>query len=607
MNDEILPYYNQELAYLRKLGERFAKDHPKIAGRLRLGADRAEDPHVERLIESIAFLNGRIQHRLDDDFPEISDSMLGILYPHYLSPIPSFSIARFTADKDATASYRVERHAQLETERVGGEPCLFRTTFDTDVWPIEVERATLVPTPFDAPSVPAARTAIACLRIELKTLGGVQFSELDLDTLRVHLTGLPQVVYPLYEVLLNDVTAIAATPTPTSRTIKEMPADAIVPVGFGEDEGLLPYGPRSAKSYRLLTELFAFPQKFQFVDFTGLGPAAAEANETLVLHLFLKRVPRDLDQLVDASCFALGCTPIVNLFERRAEPIRLDHRSHEARVVPDARRPQAMEVHSIVRLTGVTAEGDTHELRPFYGLDHGVHGDAAPTFWHDVRRPAALSATKHDEGSEVYVQVVDLEFQPQTLEGQVLTPTVLCTNRDLPSKLPFGAGHPRLSLSDGGAVASIECLIAPTRTKRPPLRDGARWRLISHLSLNHLSLTEEGQAAESLRELLRLYEFVGSTENTKLIDAILDLKSQPTMARIHAGGQPGYCRGTAITVVLDENRFSGSGTFLFASVLERFFALYASVNSFVKVSLATNMREETVKTWAPRAGGKTLV
>ena len=251
--------------------------------------------------------------------------------------------------------------------------------------------------------------------------------------------------------------------------------------------------------------------------------------------------------------------------------------------------------------------GDSRELRPFYGIDHGPRGDAAPGFWHGVRRPSSVAAEQKDDGTEVYVQVVDLEFEPSAMEGLVLTAETTCTNRDLPGRLPFGAGHPRLALTGGGAVESIECLSAPTRTRRPALGDGARWRLISHLSLNHLSLSEEGGSVESLREILRLYDIYGTPETQRMVDAVLELRCEPTVARIYAGGQPGYCRGLGVTVVLDESKFSGSGVYLFATVLERFLALYASVNSFVQLSLETNMRDGVVKKWPPRAGNRALL
>ncbi len=607
MSDDLLPYYNRELAYLRGVGEAFAREHPKIAGRLRLGGGTSQDPHVERLIQAVAFLNGRIQHRLDDEYSEISDAMLGVLQPQYLAPIPSMSIARFHADPDATAEVLVERGAELETERIDGSPCTFRTAYDTSVWPLEIREASLVPTPFDAPSSPAARTAVARLRLTVATRGSATFQDLDVRDLRLHLTGLPQHTHPLYELLLNDVLGITLAKSAGDPHAVHLPPEALTPVGFASDEALLPDAARSPGAYRLLTEFFAFPQKFAFVDLAGLDAQPSQVTDRLEIYLYLRRTPRDLDRFVSADNFALNCTPIVNLFTRRAEPIRYEHLHYEQRVVPDARRPKAMEVYSVDRVTAVDENGESRDMRPFYGIDHGPAGDVAPRFWHASRRPAALAAEGADEGGEVYLQIVDLEFQPSELEGYVLTVETTCTNRGLPAKLPFGAGKPRLMLTSGGAVESIECLLAPTRTRRPFLGGGARWRLISHLSLNHLSLSEEGGSVESLREILRLYDVYGTPETQRLIDAILELKCSPATARIHAGGHPGYCRGLGVSLRLDESKFSGSGIFLFASVLERFFGQYAAVSSFVQLTLESNARDGVVRRWAPRSGRRALL
>ncbi|MGK0481115.1 MAG: type VI secretion system protein ImpG [Planctomycetota bacterium] len=607
MNDELLPYYNRELTYLRKVGEKFAQEHPKIAGRLRLGSGEAGDPHVERLIEAVAFLNGRIQHRLDDDFPEVSDALLSVLHPQYLAPIPSMSIARFTADPEATAKYVIERGSELETERIDGNPCVYRTSFETDVWPLDIEEASLTPTPFEAPPSTARRSAVACLRLSITARSGASLADLDLSTLRLHLKGLPQHVHPLYELLLNDVIGVSLARSPGDQRAIELPTTCLSAAGLAAEESVLPDCARTSPAYRMLTEFFAFSQKFLFVDLGGLEAARAHVTDRLEVYLYLGRLPRDLDRFISADNFALNCTPIVNLFERRAEPIRFEHLHYEQRVVPDARRPLAMEVHSIDRLTAVDKDGESRDLRPFYGIDHGPGGDAAPVFWHGVRRPSSVAAEKPDDGTEVYLQVVDLEFQASEMEGFALTAETTCTNRDLPGRLPFGGGHPRLALSAGGAVESVECLTAPTRTRRPALGDGARWRLISHLSLNHLSLSDEGGSVESLRELLRLYDAYGTPETQKVIDAIQELRCEPTVARIHAGGQPSYCRGLAVTLVLDETKFSGSGVFLFATVLERFLGLYASVNSFIQLTLKTNMRDGVVKQWPPRAGNRALL
>src|SRR3984885_6934806 len=121
MSESLLPYYNRELAAIRSLAAEFALAHPKVAGRLRLSPDSVDDPHVARLLEGVAFLGARVQHRLDDEFPELTDALLGVLYPHYLAPIPSVAITRFAADPGLEGAAHLPSGLAIETEPVGGE------------------------------------------------------------------------------------------------------------------------------------------------------------------------------------------------------------------------------------------------------------------------------------------------------------------------------------------------------------------------------------------------------------------------------------------------------------------------------------------------------
>jgi type VI secretion system protein ImpG len=373
----------------------------------------------------------------------------------------------------------------------------------------------------------------------------------------------------------------------------------------------LPYSGRSFPGYRLLTEFFAFPTKFLFVEFTGLGAEkVAGLGRMLELFVYLRRSHADLQQSVDAQTFQLGCTPMVNLFEKRAEPLRLTHTETEHRVVPDARRPQAMEVYSVNRVTATSPRGDDVRYQPFYGIEHARTGDEA-AFFYPARRPAPtapMATGEPDAGTEVYLGLVDLEFRSAAHEDWVLDVETTCLNRDLPNRIPFGGDEPKLWFSEGsGPVRRIRCLTAPTPTTRPDLGDGARWKLISHLSLNHLSISGGREGCNALKEILRLYDAKDSPENRRLIEGVLEVSTKPIVRRVTSAGHPGFGRGTEVRLRLDESRFSAGGLFLFASVLERFLGLYCAANSFVEVAVTTNAREGELRRWAPRAGDRPLL
>ncbi len=611
MSEELLPYYNRELAFIRRLGAEFAATHPKIAGRLQLGADVVEDPHVERLIEAFAYLNARIRYKLDDDFPEITSALLDVLYPHYQNPVPSMAIVQMVLDRgqgQLTTGYTVPRESAVETDAIDGEPCRFRTTYPVTLWPIEVASASLASRPFSAPVVPWLAKATAVIRLQLRCMApDLRFGKLALDRLRFFLKGQAQHVFPLYELLFNNTVGIALGNSPTDPQPVLLDKRCVQAVGFQRDQGMLPYSTRSFLGYRLLTEYFAFPEKFLFFDLAGLNPQIlAAAGGTLELFFYLDRSTQDLEQNVAADTFQLGCTPVVNLYRHLAEPIALAHTETEYRVVPDARRPLAAEVYSVERVTATSPDNETVEYQPFYSIKHGRSAVPRQAFWYATRRAAEQGDRRGDRGTEVFLSLVDLGFTPFAPADWTLSVETTCLNRDLPHRLPFGGGQPLLRLVAGGPLARVECLTRPTATLRPGLKRGTLWRLISHLSLNHLSLADYEDGADALREILKLYDFADSAQTRSIIDGILSIRSRRVVGRTGEAGS-GFCRGIELAVHFDEERFAGNGVFLFAAVLERFLGLYCSINSFSRLVATTNQREGEMHRWSPRAGETVLL
>jgi type VI secretion system protein ImpG len=612
MSDELLEYYKQELTFLRQLGTEFATAHPKIAGRLRLGPDMADDPHVERFIEAAAYLNARTRFKLEDDFPEISDALLSVLYPHYLSPVPSMAVVQFTLDRgqgDLVAGYTVPRHSALETDPIDGEPCRFRTAYPVTLWPIELTDASLTGRPFAAPVTPSSPRAVAVLRLQLQCFSKeVRFAQLVMPTLRLFLKGQAQHVYALYELMLNNVLGVALANSPTDREPALLGPECLRPVGFEQDEGMLPYAARSFPGYRLLTEYFAFPQKYLFIDLGGLqGPALRKVGNHLEIYFYLNKTVPELEQIVAGTTFQLGCTPIANLYRQRAEPIILTHRDTEYRVVPDVRRPLAHEVYSVDRVVATSPDNEQLEFRPFYSFKHSHDAQGQKAFYFARREAASAGNAQHDRGSEVFLSLVDLGFRPSAPADWTLDVETTCLNRDLPYRLPLGEGHSGFQLLQGAPITRIECVSGrPTPTLRPALRHGALWRLVSHLSLNHLSLADSEEGAEALREILKLYDFAASPETRSMIEGLLGVACRRVVGRSSGSGS-GFVRGLEVTVRLDPARFTGSGVFLFATVLERFLGLYATINSFSQLVATLDKREGVLKKWPPRAGDLVLL
>ena len=605
MVDELLPYYDRELRYIRRLAAEFAEAHPNVAKQLRLTADAVEDPYVARLIEGFAYLNARIRHKLDDDFPELTDALLEVLYPHYLNPTPSMAIVQFKAKSDLASVYKVPPGTTMESEAVSGDRCRFRTAYPVELWPIDLTAASLTGRPLVAPANPKASRAVATLRLTLRTLGDeLTFSELGLDRIRVFLRGQPGVTQALYELILNNCISIALAESAADPNAIILPPDRIKPVGFERDDGLLPYPARSFLGYRLLTEYFSFPEKFLFFDLTDLqARLLLDCGKTLEVFLYLDRSSTELERSLAAENFALGCTPMVNLYEQRAEPIQLTQTVSEYRVVPDVRRQQTTEVYSIDRVTATAPDGTKHEFLPFYSVKHATDARRQTTFWHANRRRSAV-----DGATEVFLSLVDLDFQPAAPADWIVSVETTCLNRDLPARLPYGGGHPRLQLGEASAaIDEITCLTAPTATLRTPQRQGGRWRLLSHLNLNHLSLTDDELGVEALREILRLYDFRDSAETRAMIDSILGLRTRRGAARAPNQDMGAFCRGIDVEILFDQARYAGGGVFLLAMILERFVALYCSINAFTRLTARVQGRSEVLRRWAPRAGEQIIL
>ncbi|TVZ38901.1 type VI secretion system protein ImpG [Alteromonadaceae bacterium 2753L.S.0a.02] len=608
MSDELLAYYEKELAFIRQMGAEFSRENPKIAGRLGINADTIEDPHVTRLIEGFAYLNARIQHKIDDEFPELTDALLNVIFPHYLRPIPSLSIVTFEPDKEQLdARYRVEKNTELETEYFQGENCRFSTCYPVDMYPIEVTHASLIGRPFLTPGADQMASCASVLKISLKTFNDdINLKEIDLQTLRFYLRGQPQHIHPLYQMLLKDSYKIALGGCSDELHPTFIDSSAITAVGFEETQGLLPYPPNSFLGYRLLTEYFAFPEKFMFIDISGLCENLPEtASNQLDIYIYLKASDIELEHNINEKTFVLGATPIVNLFKHKCDPIKLDHTQSEYHLVPDSRRPRGFEVQSVERVVASTSSGDKAEFLPFYGIKHEHKDPVEHAFWYATRRPAKSGYGERDDGTDVYLSLVDLEFNPNIPDDRTLSIEAICSNRDLPAKLPFGVDQPRLQCSNSAPPCSkIRCLVKPTRVIRPPLQNNARWRLLSHLNLNHLSIVGGSKATEALREILRLYDFTETSVSRALIDSVVSVHAHPISAPLPVNGHTTMCRGVEIEILLDGALLAGSSSYLYASVLENFFAAYCSVNSFTRVLVKLKNREEYLKKCPPRAGQK---
>ena len=600
MEDSFLSYYEQELTYIREMGAEFARKYPKIAGRLLLEPDKSEDPHTERLIEAFAFISGRIHKKIDDDFPQITESLLNIIYPHYVNPIPSMTVVQFepVMNNISESGYIIGKSTKLFSKPVEGTPCQFFTCMPVNIWPVEVLSAG-----FKDPEV-LKNDAQQAIQLELKVTNELTFADLEWDSLRFFLNGQSHHVYTLYEMLLNNVCHVECE-VKTSRgksIIVDLSPDDLKPVGFEEDESIIPFTSRSFPGYRILYEYFCFPEKFLFLDLKGLDRLREiEGQNTVSIWFHFNRMAKT-NMVVDKETFSLNCTTAINLFKKVAEPIRVEHLKPEYRVIPDIRRLNSTEIYTIDKVTASIGgkAGNEVVFKPFYSIRHhlGESDGAHRAHWHMQRR---WSGRHDDQGTDVFLSFVDLDFKPTDPEVEILTLHTTCTNRDIPSRLPFGDPDGDFDLESAAPVLMTRCLLKPTPSRRVNLGGALQWRLISHFSLNYLSIVQGGE--EALKEILTLYDFDNSAATRQQINGIVSLKSTHVTRRIG----PSLCRGIKVTLELDEEKYVGAGMYLFASILERLLGQYISVNSFSMLEVRTSQSKEILKEWPPRSGNRTLL
>ena len=611
MRDELLEYYESELSFLRQMGAEFAEKYPKVAARLALGPNISEDPHVERLVESFAFLAARVHLKVDDDFPEITESLLSVLYPHYIRPIPSMSVVEFAVDPaqgKLTTALEIARNAVLYSKPVEGVPCKFRTCYDTTVVPIRVSQAKWRSPDLLKPALKAPDAAAACA-VELTCFPDAFFKPLALPSLRFFLNGEDSLIHTLYELLLNScLRVVLRNPDDPQQRSIELPPDSIRPVGFSDDEAVLPFPRRSFTGYRIMQEYFAFPKKFFFLELRNLEALSSDlfTNKAEIIFLVkpFERSDRQqsLELNVSEKTFRLGCVPIINLFQQTAEPILVQQTRFEHQVIPDSRRRHAVEIFSIDEV--VSSSPDRREVTVFEPFYSSHHGRAAKNqaFWHASRRP---STREDDAGTEMFLSLVDSSGNSAQSIAEAVMVRCTCTNRALPSRLHTGSEGGDFDLESGSAVKKIVALTKPTETMRIPSRKGLQWRLISHLSLNYLSLVEEGRGA--LQDMLRLYNFNELPAVEKQIAGISALNSRRHFARVVSEHGISFARGVRVEVEFDEEQYAGSGVYLFASILEYFLGLYTSLNSFSQLVVRSRQRKEILREWRPRAGQKILL
>jgi type VI secretion system protein ImpG len=614
-----LQYYNQELQHLRGTAGEFAREFPKIASRLALDEFACGDPYVERLLEGFAFLAARVHLKLDAEFPQFTQSILETVYPHYLSPTPSMAVVQFNIDVAKSGlenGFEIPRGTVLRS-LIGGKnrtSCEYRPGHPVTLWPIQIVEAEYYTRDLSILNLPpTATSAKAAIRIRLETKADMPFSKLDLDDLTFFIRGGEGLPVQIYEQIFAHKMGVLLQPTQKPFAWQRLlPPTTVQQVGYADEEALLPATARTFRGYRLLQEYFAFPQRFLFFRTTGLRHAVRQCKDNAFdIIILCDKEDLELEGRLDAGNFALYCTPVINLFEKRADIIHLSDKLTEFHVVPNRTRPMDFEVYQILGVTGYGVRSDDRQpFSPFYSATDFDRNDAGGAYYTVNRTPRLMSSKEKRHGrrssyggSEVYLSLVDAKAAPYRSELRQLSVETLCTNRDLPIQMGIGRGKTDFSLDINSPAESVRCVAGPT-SPRPSLAQGDfSWRIINHLSLNYLSLVDspDGKGSTAIRDIFRLYCDPNDPQANKQIEGVLSVSSRPITRRITDQGQIAFIRGLETTLEFDEMAFAGTGVFVLGAVMNIFFSKYVSINSFTETVIKTRERGEIMR-WQPKIG-----
>jgi type VI secretion system protein ImpG len=630
MDARLTRLYEDELAHLRELGREFAREHPK-AKHLGLEEMEVADPYVERLLEGFAFLTARVRLKLDAEQPRLIEQILQTIYPNFSSPVPSAMVVRLdvdASDPNLARGFEVARGATLRSLHTRGQEtaCEFRTAMAVTLWPLAITDVRYFSHAPDLglTRIPPARAAKAGLRIKLQLGGGLTWAQLPLDKLVFHIAAEDDVAWRLHGLVLGNGigtlvapagAAAGASTAADERTWRD--GSSIEPVGYAGDEALLPEFDRMFSGHRLLQEVAALPQRLLFFEVRQLRErlATLRGNEAEIVLLF-DRGEAELGPLVDADSLALYCTPAINLFPKRLDRVLLGPGSAEFHVVPDRMRPMDYEVHHIERVIGHGASG-TDSVREFAPLYRATHhslpeGDGYFSMRRTPRRPSERQRQQGARvpsylGDEVYLSLVDGEHGAYRDTLRQLSVVAWVSNRDLPVLLPREGAAANTAglwqLDAPGPVTQVRCLRGPTRPVTRRTEGDAGWQLVSQLTQHHLSPGDDPeQAAAALRAALRLY---GPAEDgwIRQTDGLRQLRVSTVVRRLPFAGPLSFGSGIALDLEVDDAAFQGVSAFLLGSVLERYFARHAAINSFTQFTLRGSQRG-LIKTWPPRLGGR---
>jgi type VI secretion system protein ImpG len=609
-------YFQEELQALREDAIEFGHAYPSAARALNIGRTASSDPQVELLLESFAYLTGRLRYQVEAGLASVPNFLTEFLYPHLAAPIPTSFIVGLAVKPDGANFASAVTLAQGRMVSAMAQnnlneqyTCRFRTSCATQLVPLQIVACEMLdldaehPDPLIAKVMQISGQAPAsALRVSFRCVGTEAIKKLNLDSIRVHINSDDKDQFGIYEWLALNLdtsaeNAVLIYGDDPLQSMSKLPATCFRWAGFDDEEALYEVDPNTHPGLRLLQEYFAFQQKFMFFDLNGLP--LQQAGDSFSL-LFLSQQSVDVAPSVLPSSLRLNCAPVVNLFSQRLEPFLLDQTQFEYRLQGDVRFHRFCEIHSIQALTS-TRPGAARAIQPYFHVDD-ISSGSATDYFYTARRSADHGGTI--PGTETYVSFLDKRFTLDQPLDEVVGGQAWCTNRTLPELLQVGDS---LRVEGAAPIAGVTVLSKPTPHQSPQLIGEHPWALASQLVLNHLSLADGPAALAALKRVLAAHVPAGSTQGLQWIDGLVSISCSRVRHHRGADAWRGFTTGLRVELTINPVYFDGSSAVLFGEVLRHFFTLYCPVNTTVELAMLATNKKGVLKEWPPILGTQTLI
>lgn len=602
MIEELLPYYEKQLQEFGQQSREFASKYPKIAQRLSLNQEQIDDPHIERLIQAFSLISARIDKKLADSYDIFTRSIFEVMFPQYLKPFPACSVVSFedvNKIKQLTDRQVIPKATTLKAKSTRGVQCEYQTVQDVVLLPIQLKQIKFKTHP--SAHMHLNQNATLSMGFEIFSQKNQLLAQENLPIFLDAISNFP----------LQVLDSIFKASTSFSIRVGQNSFDIANPfeiMGFDELQSVLPIDQHTHHAYRLLMEYFCVPEKFNFlklkldfIKYFNLEQSEFELQMHFKLNLNDQASIRNYSEL-NAANFKLFATPIVNLFKKQAEPQKINHKRMEYPLITDAHHPEYYQAYSILKMNMVREKSDQDQVfypvLPFFAMSH-YHQDKVQFFY--SLNPEQMK-NKHQE---LNYSVISRALEPHATQSDFISTEILCTNRELPYE-SYNKDQNALTLNDSNLARRALMLKRPSIPYYFEQNKKEQWRIISHLSLNNLSLMK-GDAVSHIKELLALYNLSKSKENQIIIDAIKNIQFSTTQKLVESKPFPLFVRGLKVEVEVDAEVFRGHSLYIFSQLLTHVFNLKVNMNSFVDVIIVDVNTQQELYQCVQNVGGKTAL